>query len=44
MFVMIWADLAEKAGSPTYLIQQHTSDMGLTLFSLSRPSLDTEGS
>lgn len=44
MFVMIWADLVKKAGSSTYLLQQHTSNMGLTLFSLSWLFLDTEGS
>lgn len=43
--VMIWAALIKKAGSPTYLIWQRTSNMDLTLFfSLSRPSFDTEWS
>lgn len=28
--VMIWADLIKKADSPTYLIWQHASNMGLT--------------
>lgn len=44
MFVMIWAALVKKASSPTYLIKQHKSNMGLTLFNLSRSSLDTESS
>lgn len=44
MFVMIWADLVKKTGSPIYLIQQHKSNMGLTLCNLSRPSQDTERS
>lgn len=43
MFVMMWADPVKEVGSLIYLIQQHTSNMGLTLFSLSRPFLDTEG-
>lgn len=45
-FAMIWADLIKKVGSSTYLIWQRTSNMGLTwlFFSLSRPSLDTQGS
>lgn len=44
MFAIIWADLVKKAGSPTYLIQQQVSDIDITLCSLSRPSLNTEGS
>lgn len=40
MFVMMWADPVKEVGSLIYLIQQHTSNMGLTLFSLFLVSLD----